>query len=220
MQGEVGRERTVEAPQELQEFLMSMTPVALADDLAGQHIQRGEQRRRAVALVVVGHRTAAARLHRQARLRAVESLDLALLVHAQHHRLLRRVQVQPHDVGQLLDERRVGRQLERLDAVELQAVRVPDALDGRWAHAGRLGHRTTTPLCGPGRLLVQRGLHDGLHDGLHLVSGDTRFPSAARAHLAHGVQSVGKKPRAPIQHCRSADAEARLPSLATVPTGR
>ena len=35
----------------------------------------------------------------------------------------------------------------------------------------------------------------------------TRFPSAARAHVAHGVQSVGKKPRAPIQHCRSADAE-------------
>ena len=54
MQGEVGRERTVETPQELQEFLMSMTPVALADDLAGQHVQRGEQRRRAVALVVMG----------------------------------------------------------------------------------------------------------------------------------------------------------------------
>ena len=41
VQGEVGRERTVETPQELQEFLMSMTPVALADDLAGQHVQRG-----------------------------------------------------------------------------------------------------------------------------------------------------------------------------------
>ena len=50
VQGEVGRERTVETPQELQEFLMSMTPVALADDLAGQHVQRGEQRRRAVGL--------------------------------------------------------------------------------------------------------------------------------------------------------------------------
>ena len=30
VQGEVGRKRTVEAPQELQDFLMSMTPVALA----------------------------------------------------------------------------------------------------------------------------------------------------------------------------------------------
>ena len=47
----------------------------------------------------------------------------------------------------------------------------------------------------------------GMHDGLHLVRGNTRFPSAARAHLAHRVQSVGTKPRAPIQHRRSADAE-------------
>ena len=54
VQGEVGRERAVKAPQELQKLLMSMTPVAFADHLAGQHVERGEQRRRAVALVVVG----------------------------------------------------------------------------------------------------------------------------------------------------------------------
>ena len=45
VQGQIGRERAVEAPQELQEFLMPMTAVALADDLAGQHVQSGEQRR-------------------------------------------------------------------------------------------------------------------------------------------------------------------------------
>ena len=57
-----------------------MSPHALADDLAGGDVERGEQRRRAVALVVVRHRSGAALLHRQARLRAVERLDLALLV--------------------------------------------------------------------------------------------------------------------------------------------
>ena len=67
--------------------------------------KRCEQRRGAVALVVVGHRAAASGLHRQTRLRAVESLNLALLVDAQHDGLVRRVQVQPHDVGQLLGER-------------------------------------------------------------------------------------------------------------------
>ena len=133
---------------------MPMTAVALADDLSGQHVQSGEQRRCAVTLVVVGHRAAAAGLHRQTRLRAVESLNLALLVDTQHDGLVRRVQVQPHDVGQLLGERRVGRQLEGLDAVGLQAVRVPDALDRRAADAGCLGHRAAAPVGGARRRLV------------------------------------------------------------------
>ena len=53
VQREVARERAVETPQELEEFLVRMTPVAFADDRAGQHVQRREQRRRAVARVVV-----------------------------------------------------------------------------------------------------------------------------------------------------------------------
>jgi len=42
-----------------------------------------------------------ARVKRQARLDAVECLNLALLVHAQNQRPFRRVEVQPHNVGQL-----------------------------------------------------------------------------------------------------------------------
>jgi len=38
-------------------------------------------------------------------------LDLALLIHAQHQGVLRRRQVQPGDVADLLDELRVRRQL-------------------------------------------------------------------------------------------------------------
>ena len=93
VQGKVGRERAVEAPQELQEFLMAMTAVTLADNLASQYVQRGEQRRGAIALAVVGHRVAAVGLDRQTRLRAVESLNLAPFVYAQHDGLVRRVQV-------------------------------------------------------------------------------------------------------------------------------
>ena len=53
---------------------------AAADHLAFEDVQRGEQRRRAVALVIVRHRAALAGLQRQAGLGAVERLDLALLV--------------------------------------------------------------------------------------------------------------------------------------------
>ena len=89
-------------------------------DAAVEHVERGEQGGGAVALVVVGHRAGAAGLHRQARLGAVERLDLALLVDAQHQRLLGRVEVQPDDVGQLLGEARVVGELERSHPVRLR----------------------------------------------------------------------------------------------------
>ena len=87
---------------------------------AGQHVQRGEQGRGAVALVVVGHRAGPAGLDRQRRLGAIQRLDLALLVHAQHDRVLRRVQIQADDVDELLLKPRVVRELERLDPMRLQ----------------------------------------------------------------------------------------------------
>src|SRR3972149_5162471 len=48
---------------------------------------------------------------------AVEGLDLALLIDAQHERLLRGIEVEADDVGELLCEARVVGELERLDSV-------------------------------------------------------------------------------------------------------
>jgi hypothetical protein len=64
---------------------------ALADHLAGEHVERGEQRGGAVALVVVSHRAGAALLHRQRRLGAVQRLGLVVQrrVHDLRHRLRR-----------------------------------------------------------------------------------------------------------------------------------
>jgi hypothetical protein len=94
----------VDRAQELEELLVAVARKALADDLPAQHVQRGKQRRGAVALVVVGHRPGAALLHRQRRLRAIKRLDLALFVHTQHHGLLGRVQIQADDVDELVLE--------------------------------------------------------------------------------------------------------------------
>jgi hypothetical protein len=70
--------------QELQPLTVSVALLALADDLAIEHVERGEQRGRAIALVVVRHGGRTALLERQSRLRAIERLHLALLVAAQH----------------------------------------------------------------------------------------------------------------------------------------
>ena len=50
----------------------------------------------------------------RAQLGAIQRLDLALLIHEQHHRALGRVEVQPADVFDLVHEQRIGGQLERL----------------------------------------------------------------------------------------------------------
>ena len=72
-----------------------MPPMQLPDDFAGGDIQRGEQRRGAMAFVVVGSPLGDARRQRQQRLRAVQRLNLTLLVDAQHHGLGRRIQYSP-----------------------------------------------------------------------------------------------------------------------------
>src|SRR2546427_7869836 len=50
-------------------------------------------------------------------------------------------QIQAHDVAHLVDELRVGRELEGLGAVRLQPEGAPDAADRTLAHAGRDRHR-------------------------------------------------------------------------------
>ena len=61
------------------------------------------------------------------RLRARQRLHLALLVAAQHQRVLGRFQVHPHDVFKLLSELRIARDLEASHDVWLQAVGLPMA---------------------------------------------------------------------------------------------
>src|SRR5208337_4212197 len=97
MEIEMSGHSAVDLPQEPDEFFGAMARQTFADDGAGLHIERGEQRCCAVALVVVCHCGRTAPLHRQARLRAVERLDLAFLVDAEHQRLVRRVHVEADD---------------------------------------------------------------------------------------------------------------------------
>ena len=73
--------------EEADELLMTMALHASADDFAFEHVESGEQRRRAVALVIMRHRSSAALLHRQARPSAVERLDLRLLIDREHDRM-------------------------------------------------------------------------------------------------------------------------------------
>jgi hypothetical protein len=74
---------------------------AATDDVAFQHVENGEQRGGAVALVVMGHGAAASALERQAGLGAVERLDLTLFGDRQDNRMRRRIDIQADNVGSL-----------------------------------------------------------------------------------------------------------------------
>ena len=96
--------------------------------LALEHVECGEQRGRAVTLVVMSHGSAAAALQRQSRLGTVERLDLRFLVDSEHYRMRRRSDIEADNIPELGHEIGVVRQLELAHPVRLQAVRAPDAL--------------------------------------------------------------------------------------------
>jgi hypothetical protein len=86
---QVGGDPLVERGQKLLEFGGAMPAVDGSVDLTGGHIQRGEQGGDAMAQVVMRAPFGQPGHHRQHRRGPIQGLDLGLLVHAKHQRLLR-----------------------------------------------------------------------------------------------------------------------------------
>ena len=129
-----------------------------------------------MALVVMCHGAAATGLERQPRLRAVERLDLALLVDRQHHRVGRRIEVEADDIGHLLGKPWIARALEAAYPVWLELVGIPDPLHRAQRDAGNLGHRPTRPVRDTNRRIAtgQR------HHTRHCPGQDRRLTGLAR----------------------------------------
>jgi hypothetical protein len=92
----------VDQAEKLEPVLVPVTLLAQAEDLAVGRIQCGKQSGGAVAVVVVRYGRTASAFQRQAGRGTIQSLNLALLVGAQHKRVLRRVEVPTDDVFQFL----------------------------------------------------------------------------------------------------------------------
>src|SRR5206468_5665021 len=105
--------------EELSKLHRPVAAMTRARDPAALDVQGGEERRRAVAYVIVRPPFDLAGAHRQQRLRAIERLDLRFFIAAEHQRPIGRIQIQADDVADLLDEQRILRELERLRAMRL-----------------------------------------------------------------------------------------------------
>ena len=119
---------------------MAVAILARPEDSAIGDIERGKERCRAVAHVIVSHRASAAFLERQAGLRAVQSLNLALLITTEHDRVLGRVELEPDHVFELFRKARIVGDLEGAQQMRFQAMLPPDACDGAGANLHGLGH--------------------------------------------------------------------------------
>jgi hypothetical protein len=100
---------------------MPVTRFALRDHLAGDYVKSGKQDSSAVSDVVVSDSLHVSQTHRQQWLDSIESLHLGLLVDAEHHCLLRVVQVEADEVPDLLDKEGICRDFECLLAMGLEA---------------------------------------------------------------------------------------------------
>ena len=132
--------------EETDELLMAMALHVAADHLAVENVHRGEQGRRAVPLIVVRHGSGATLLERQSGLRAVKRLNLALFVDRQDDGVRGRIDIEPDDVAQFVDEARIVGQLELAHPVRLQTVGAPDALDRTQAEPRCLRHQGAGPM--------------------------------------------------------------------------
>jgi hypothetical protein len=182
-----GGDFALDGVEKADELLMPVTLHVAADHGSVQYVHCGEQGRRAVALVIVGHGPGAALLQRQSGLSAIEGLDLALFIDAEHDGVRRRIDIEPDDVAQLVDERRVVGQLELPDPMRLEPVSAPDPLHGTGADAGCLGHRGAGPM---GRF-VRRFLHGQSDDPLGDRGVEPRDPRGPRLVAQEPVHAFG-----------------------------
>jgi hypothetical protein len=113
-----------------------MAAVTLSDDCSGFYIERRKQGPGPVAPIVMAAALRLAGSHRQQRLRAVQGLNLGLLVDAQHHGPIRRIEVETYDIAHLIDKQRILGQLEGFRSMRLQAEGTPDPADRAAAEAG------------------------------------------------------------------------------------
>ena len=159
--------------EEAQELLVAVPGQAGVDDLAGGDLEGGEQRGGAVADVVVRGLLRHPGHDRQDRGRPLQGLHLRFLVEAEHHGVLRRVQIQPDHVADLGLEFRIGGELERLDPPGLQVPAAPDPRHRREADPQLRAQQPARPVRHP-EPLRRRGQRRHHHLGFVYPPRPTR----------------------------------------------
>lgn len=100
---------------------MAMPWFALREHLPRGHIECREQRRRAMPHVAVGDAFDIPQAQQQEWLRALQRLKLAPFINTRHQRVVRRIEIQAHDIPHFVDEERIGGKGKSGGAMRLHA---------------------------------------------------------------------------------------------------
>ena len=168
------------------DVLGAMLLCHLAHHCPGCDIQGCEQCRRAVSLIVMCAGLSLSRLERQGRLCPPERLDLRLLVHREHHRVIRRIHIEPHHILGLDAKAGVVGQLEGLDPVRFEAMAIQDAVNSRDGETDGVSHSLECPVGAVGRWWR----HRQVHSGLHLILRNRRLAPSVRAVAQQPVHAL------------------------------
>jgi hypothetical protein len=152
-------------PEKAQEVGPGVRGATLTDDLTADDLEGGIEACDAGASVVMGLPCGQPRAYGQEGLCSLQGLDLGLLVETEDDGIGWGVQVEPHDIMDSLLGLRVGDELEALEAMGLEIVSLPDAMDGHVGDTGLAGHLPSRPL---GESFV--GLFEGQGDDLSSLS--------------------------------------------------
>jgi hypothetical protein len=153
--------------------------------------------------VIVGHAFPVAQTHQGHVLGAVQGLDLAFLIHAEHHGLVGRVEIEPDDVPNLLHKEWIGGELEMALARGLKAESSPDAMD-----RGSEQVRFVCPGADAPVGAVSRFGHERLADQVgHLLIRDGARPSGSEF-IAPAGQALLRIALAPLAHGLGAESQS------------
>src|SRR5271166_6144786 len=139
---------SVDQFEELDPFLVPMLGHASPDQLSFRQLDRSEKSGCTVALVIMRHSAATSLMDRQAALRAVQCLDLCLLIRRYYKGMFRRIEVQSNHIYQFLHEVWVVAEFECSRQVWLQPVSLPHPLDHRSRRAQVLRQCPRAPVGG------------------------------------------------------------------------
>src|SRR5215469_2780084 len=132
----------------------------LSDDGTGTSVQRRIQRESAMTKIFKAMPFGSARGERQDRIKSVECLNRALLIHTKDCSLERRLKIQTDDVGGLLFELRVIADHVPTHSMRLNTEMAPDTAHARLTYAQLFGQ----PIAAPVGRTISGTLTGGLQD--------------------------------------------------------
>ncbi len=168
-----------------------------------ENIEGRKQRCRAVALVVVGHRSEPPFLERQPRLCAIKRLNLAFLVERQHDGMRGWVDIKADNIAEFICELGIVRQFELAETVGLKAVRLPYPAHRAGADPDGSCHHVRRPVRRLARGIGQGQRHHPF-SYLRREAGDARRPGlvSQQALNAFGHEALLPAPNTSLRLAR------------------